>query len=129
MLLMPTSCGPGPPVDDDAAVDLSLTPHEQCARIRLRTLTQTQSQIQIQSQTRTQFQAPISPSTGIPRWLLMLLMLFVIVAQTPQRQVAAEKSKHCEYFQQSIYLNIYLYIYPFVYLSINTVSVCFLMLV
>lgn len=105
---MPTSCGPGPPVDDDAAVDLSLTPHEQCARIRLRTLTQThsQSQTQTQSKTRAQFQTPISPSTGIPRWLLMLLMLFVIVAQTPQRQVAAEKSKH--YYMQSLCKNHFL---------------------
>lgn len=97
---MPTSCGPGPPLDDDAAVDLSLTPHDRCARIRRRTLTETQSQ----SQTRTQTQVQ---ATGIPRWLLMLLLLFVIVAQTPQRQVAAEKSKHCKYFQLSIYLSIY----------------------
>ncbi|KAL7734851.1 hypothetical protein ACLKA6_011130 [Drosophila palustris] len=86
MLLMPTSCGPGPPVDDDAAVDLSLTPHERCVRTLTQTQTQTRAQIQIET--------PSSPTTGIPRWLLMLLMLFVIVAQTPQRQVAAEKSKH-----------------------------------
>ncbi|KAH8369657.1 hypothetical protein KR093_000570 [Drosophila rubida] len=101
MLLMPTSCGPGPPVDDgDAAVDLSLTPHERCARIQTVILAQSPSHSQFHNYT------PTSPSAGIPRWLLMLLVLFVIVAQTPERQVAAEKSKH--YYMQSLCKNHFL---------------------
>ncbi|XP_034111374.1 uncharacterized protein LOC117572592 [Drosophila albomicans] len=107
MLLMPTSCGPGPPVDDgDAAVDLSLTPHERCARIPTRSPFHSRSPSQTQSQFQFQKHNPTSPTTGIPRWLLMLLVLFVIVAQTPQRQVAAEKSKH--YYMQSLCKNHFL---------------------
>lgn len=95
MLLMPTSCGPGPPADAHA-VDLSPT-RQQRTRSRLRELAKTHSPTGL-------------ATTGIPKGLLMLLMLFAIVAQTPQGQVAAEKSKHCEYLPPFMFIYIYVYI-------------------
>ncbi|XP_023160992.1 uncharacterized protein LOC111592813 [Drosophila hydei] len=95
MLLMPTSCGPGPPAVA-RAVDPSLA--NEHTRNQLRKLATTQSPT-----------SPITPTaaaTGIPKWLLMLLLLFAIVAQTPQSQVAAEKSKH--YYMQSLCKNHFL---------------------
>lgn len=96
MLLMPTSCGPGPPAVAHA-VDPSLANGHTRNQQRKLAMAQT---------------SPVSPitATGIPKWLLMLLLLFAIVAQTPQSQVAAEKSKHCEYLPPFQYIySIYKY--------------------
>ncbi|ALC43841.1 CG6024 [Drosophila busckii] len=91
MLLMPTSCGPGPP----AAAAGGAHAAELCLAARSSTsapkLTQTQTR---------------HTASVMPKWLLMLLMLFAILAATPQRQVAAEKSKH--YYMQSLCKNHFL---------------------
>ncbi|XP_022226364.1 uncharacterized protein LOC111076750 [Drosophila obscura] len=84
MLLMPTSCGPGPPVGPNGAGADVGGPVE----VAQRTTTTT------------------AVASGIPKWLLMLLMLFAILARTPHGQVSAEKSKH--YYMQSLCKNHFL---------------------
>ncbi|KAH8322680.1 hypothetical protein KR059_002975 [Drosophila kikkawai] len=97
MLLMPTSCGPGPPPDHGPP---SSHTHAHCHAPR-------RAEDDGEPVQRSGILAS-RPSSGssIPRWLLMLLMLFAILAQTPRGQVAAEKSKH--YYMQSLCKNHFL---------------------
>ncbi|EDX10125.1 GD12779 [Drosophila simulans] len=90
MLLMPTSCGPGPPTDHGP---MSLpTSSSSCPnRARIPTRAADDDEPVRRSGTLTQRQ---SSGSGIPQWLLILIGLLAILAQTPGSQVAAEKSKH-----------------------------------
>ncbi|XP_052844951.1 uncharacterized protein LOC128257791 isoform X2 [Drosophila gunungcola] len=95
MLLMPTSCGPGPPPTDLGPSSSSLPPPTQRAADDGDTVR------------RSGTQAPRTISgSSIPQWLIILLGLFAILAQTPSSQVAAEKSKH--YYMQSLCKNHFL---------------------
>ncbi|XP_017111915.1 uncharacterized protein LOC108135611 [Drosophila elegans] len=97
MLLMPTSCGPGPPPTDlgPSSSFSSLPPPTQRAADDGDTVR------------RSGTQAPRTISgSSIPQWLIILLGLFAILAQTPSSQVAAEKSKH--YYMQSLCKNHFL---------------------
>ncbi|KMY99061.1 uncharacterized protein LOC6737708 [Drosophila simulans] len=102
MLLMPTSCGPGPPTDHGP---MSLpTSSSSCPnRARIPTRAADDDEPVRRSGTLTQRQ---SSGSGIPQWLLILIGLLAILAQTPGSQVAAEKSKH--YYMQSLCKNHFL---------------------
>lgn len=93
MLLMPTSCGPGPP-NDHGPMSLPTSSPSCSKRARIPTRAADDDEPLRRSGTLTQRQ---SSGSGIPQWLLILIGLLAILAQTPGSQVAAEKSKHCEY--------------------------------
>ncbi|EDV51457.2 uncharacterized protein LOC6544444 [Drosophila erecta] len=105
MLLMPTSCGPGPPTDLGPTSLPTLSPS--CptrSRIPRRAADDGEPAVRDRpSGTLTQRQ---SSGSGIPQWLLILVGLLAILAQTPGSQVAAEKSKH--YYMQSLCKNHFL---------------------
>ncbi|XP_017080811.1 uncharacterized protein LOC108114371 [Drosophila eugracilis] len=106
MLLMPTSCGPGPPIDLGPSPSFSSSPTHYSSRSRTTNPRQAADDGEPtvrRSGTLTQRQ---SSGSSIPQWLLILLGLFVILAQTPNGQVAAEKSKH--YYMQSLCKNHFL---------------------
>ncbi|KAH8286856.1 hypothetical protein KR018_002902 [Drosophila ironensis] len=87
MLMMPTSCGPGPPPSEPARS------RTDCGEV--------EEEKDLRSGSRRNISGP-----AIPRWLLMLLLFFAILARTPGNQVAAEKSKH--YYMQSLCKNHFL---------------------
>ncbi|EDW94186.2 uncharacterized protein LOC6533770 [Drosophila yakuba] len=102
MLLMPTSCGPGPPTDLGPTSLPTLAPS--CpARSRIPRRAADDGEPERRSGTLTQRQ---SSGSGIPQWLLILIGLLAILAQIPGSQVAAEKSKH--YYMQSLCKNHFL---------------------
>ncbi|XP_043647305.1 uncharacterized protein LOC122616086 isoform X1 [Drosophila teissieri] len=106
MLLMPTSCGPGPPTDLGLTSSPTLVPS--CpARSRIPRRAADDGEPVRRSGTLTQRQSSGSGSgSAIPQWLLILIGLLAILAQTPGSQVAAEKSKH--YYMQSLCKNHFL---------------------
>ncbi|XP_017059893.1 uncharacterized protein LOC108100474 [Drosophila ficusphila] len=113
MLLMPTSCGPGPPIDLGHPSSLpSHTSHVHCPshsrpHYRPRSPAPRRATDDGESVRRSGIHAPRTFSgSSIPQWLLILLGLLAILAQTPSSQVAAEKSKH--YYMQSLCKNHFL---------------------
>eukprot|EP00099_Drosophila_melanogaster_P001906 NP_001097587.1 uncharacterized protein Dmel_CG6024, isoform C [Drosophila melanogaster] len=102
MLLMPTSCGPGPP-NDHGPMSLPTSSPSCSKRARIPTRAADDDEPLRRSGTLTQRQ---SSGSGIPQWLLILIGLLAILAQTPGSQVAAEKSKH--YYMQSLCKNHFL---------------------
>ncbi|XP_033159461.1 uncharacterized protein LOC117140571 [Drosophila mauritiana] len=102
MLLMPTSCGPGPPTDH-GPMSLPTSSSSCPKRARIPTRAADDDEPVRRSGTLTQRQ---SSGSGIPQWLLILIGLLAILAQTPGSQVAAEKSKH--YYMQSLCKNHFL---------------------
>ncbi|KAH8315288.1 hypothetical protein KR074_003627 [Drosophila pseudoananassae] len=112
MLLMPTSCGPGPPptATDHApfprtSTNTSPHSHTHSAEYCPSPLRQeSDGEKDLRSESPRSSRNISGP--GLSRWLLMLLMLFAILAQTPGSQVAAEKSKH--YYMQSLCKNHFL---------------------
>ncbi|XP_070135392.1 uncharacterized protein loaf isoform X2 [Drosophila bipectinata] len=113
MLLMPTSCGPGPP---PTATDHAPFPRTSTSNTSTHSHTHSAeycpSPLRQESDGEKDLRSESPRSSrnisgpGLSRWLLMLLMLFAILAQTPGSQVAAEKSKH--YYMQSLCKNHFL---------------------
>lgn len=101
MLLMPTSCGPGPPTHLGPTSSPTHCPSP--SRSRTAPGAAADGEPGRRSGTLAQRQ---SSGSSIPQWLLILLGLFAILAQTPGSQVAAEKSKH--YYMQSLCKNHFL---------------------
>ncbi|XP_044251835.1 uncharacterized protein loaf [Drosophila takahashii] len=105
MLLMPTSCGPGPPIDlgPSSSSSSSSSPTHCPTPTRTAQRAADDGEPVRRSGTLAHRQ---SSGSSIPQWLLILLGLFAILAQTPNSQVAAEKSKH--YYMQSLCKNHFL---------------------